>query len=78
MSTPQCRERSERPRLRRFSPQERERLARLRRAVERGERSDFYPVDRRQEFVRWLIAEGRLSDGEPREAGPRETDGTEI
>jgi hypothetical protein len=57
--------------LRRFSPQERERLARLRRAVERGERSDFYPVDRRQEFVRWLIAEGRLSDGEP-----QETDGT--
>jgi hypothetical protein len=46
----------------RFTPQEQESLERLRRAVQRGERSDAYPVDRRQEFVRWLIAQGRLSD----------------
>jgi len=46
----------------RFTPQEQERLERLRRAVQRGERSDAYPVDPRQEFIRWLIAQGRLSD----------------
>jgi hypothetical protein len=46
----------------RFTPQEQESLERLRRAVQRGERSDAYPVDRRQDFVRWLIAQGRLSD----------------
>jgi hypothetical protein len=46
----------------RFTPQEQERLERLRRAVQRGERSDAYPVDPRQDFVRWLIAQGRLSD----------------
>jgi hypothetical protein len=48
--------------LRRFSAPERERLRRLRQAVDRGERSDSFPVDRRQDFVRWLIAQGRLSD----------------
>ena len=42
--------------------QERERLARLRRAIARGERSDSYPVDKRQDFVRWLIDQGKLSE----------------
>ena len=46
----------------RFTAQEQERLERLRRAVQRGERSDAYPIDPRQDFVRWLIAEGRISD----------------
>ena len=45
-----------------FTGQERERLARLRRAVARGERSDSYPVDKRQDFVRWLIEQGKLSE----------------
>jgi hypothetical protein len=45
-----------------FTAQERERLARLKRAVERGERSDRYPVDKRQDFVRWLITQGKLSE----------------
>ena len=42
--------------------QERDRLARLRRAIARGERSDSYPVDKRQDFVRWLIEQGKLSE----------------
>jgi hypothetical protein len=46
----------------RFTTQEQEGLERLRRAVQRGERSDAYPIDPRQDFVRWLIAEGRISD----------------
>jgi hypothetical protein len=50
------------PSLRRFTPQERERLQRLRRAVRDGERSESFPIDRRQDFVRWLIAHGRLSE----------------
>jgi hypothetical protein len=50
------------PSLRRFTPQERERLERLRQAVRNGERSESFPVDRRQDFVRWLIANGRLSE----------------
>jgi hypothetical protein len=45
-----------------FTQQERERLARLKRAVARGERSDRYPVDKRQDFVRWLITQGKLSE----------------
>jgi hypothetical protein len=45
-----------------FTPEQRERLIRLRRQVVRGERSDSFPVDKRQDFVRWLIARGRLSD----------------
>ena len=45
-----------------FSPEEQERLARLKRAVERGERSDRYPVDKRQDFVRWLINQGKLTE----------------
>ena len=45
-----------------FTPEQRERLARLRSHVHRGERSDSFPVDRRQDFVRWLIARGKLSD----------------
>jgi hypothetical protein len=45
-----------------FTGQERERLARLKRAVARGERSDRYPVDKRQDFVRWLITQGKLSE----------------
>ncbi len=48
--------------LRAFSPEERERLVRLRRHVLEGQRSDAFPVDRRQDFIRWLIARGRLSD----------------
>ena len=45
-----------------FSTSERERLLRLRRQVLAGERSDAYPVDKRQDFVRWLIDHGKLSD----------------
>jgi hypothetical protein len=48
-----------------FSPEEQERLERLRREVARGQRSDSYPIDRRQDFVRWLVAEGRLSEELP-------------
>ena len=48
--------------LQRFDAEERERLLRLRRLVARGERSDRYPVDKRQDFVRWLIDQGKLSD----------------
>jgi hypothetical protein len=45
-----------------FTASERERLERLRRRVDAGERSDFYPIDKRQDFVRWLIEQGKLSD----------------
>jgi hypothetical protein len=45
-----------------LSGAEKERLARLKRAIERGERSDRYPVDKRQDFVRWLITQGKLSE----------------
>jgi hypothetical protein len=45
-----------------FTASERERLERLRRRVKAGERSDFYPIDKRQDFVRWLIEQGKLSD----------------
>jgi hypothetical protein len=45
-----------------FTPEERERLERLRRQVRAGTRSDSYPIDKRQAFVRWLIAQGKLSD----------------
>jgi hypothetical protein len=41
---------------------ERERLARLRRAVERGERGEYFPVNKRQDFVRWLVSQGKLSE----------------
>ena len=45
-----------------FTEQERERLARLKRAMARGERSDRYPIDKRQDFIRWLITQGKLSE----------------
>jgi hypothetical protein len=45
-----------------FSQEEQERLVRLKRAIKRGERSDRYPVDKRQDFVRWLINQGKLSE----------------
>jgi hypothetical protein len=45
-----------------FTPEEWERLRRLRRQVLTGARSDAYPVDKRQDFVRWLVAQGKLSD----------------
>jgi hypothetical protein len=45
-----------------FSKEERERLLRLRRHVVRGDRGEHYPVDKRQEFIRWLVDHGRLSD----------------
>ena len=48
--------------LEEFTALERERLARLKRAVARGDRSDRYPVDKRQDFVRWLITQGKLSE----------------
>jgi hypothetical protein len=48
--------------LKEFAAEERERLLRLRRLVARGERSDRYPVDKRQDFARWLIDQGKLSD----------------
>ncbi len=45
-----------------FSPAEVERLVRLRRAYARNE-LDWAPADlRRLEFVRWLVATGRLTD----------------
>ena len=45
-----------------FTSQEQERLRRLRRHVLTGTRSDAYPVDKRQDFVRWLLKQGKLSD----------------
>jgi hypothetical protein len=45
-----------------FTAEEQERLARLRRAVESGERGETYPLDKRQDFVRWLIAQGKFSE----------------
>lgn len=45
-----------------FSAKEKERLARLRRAIARGERGEAFPVDKRQDFIRWLIQQGRLSE----------------
>jgi len=45
-----------------FTAAERERLQRLRRQVQAGRRSDSYPLDKRQDFVRWLIEQGKLSD----------------
>ncbi len=50
------------PALRGFSAEERRCLRRLRRLVASGERSERYPVDKRQDFVRWLVDRGRLSD----------------
>jgi hypothetical protein len=52
-----------------FSEQERERLARLRRAVMRGERSETYPVDKRQDFIRWLVDKGKISESGVRAGG---------
>jgi hypothetical protein len=45
-----------------FTTAERERLQRLRRRVRAGLRCDTYPPNKRQEFVRWLIEQGKLSD----------------
>jgi hypothetical protein len=45
-----------------FTEEQQARLARLRRAIVRGERSDRYPVDKRQDFIRWLIDQGKLSE----------------
>ena len=45
-----------------FTSQGQERLRRLRRNVLTGTRSDAYPVDKRQDFVRWLLKQGKLSD----------------
>ena len=45
-----------------FTAAEHERLERLRRQVRAGLRSDSYPLDKRQDFVRWLIEQGKLSD----------------
>jgi hypothetical protein len=45
-----------------FTAAERERLRRFRRKVQTGQRSDSYPLDKRQDFVRWLIEQGKLSD----------------
>ena len=45
-----------------FSTAQRKRLMRLRQQVLSGERSDSYPVDKRQDFVRWLVDHGKLSD----------------
>ena len=45
-----------------FSAEEHVRLRRLRRQVKRGERSDYLPVDKRQDFIRWLVEQGKLSD----------------
>ncbi|MBI3972768.1 MAG: hypothetical protein HY332_15945 [Chloroflexi bacterium] len=45
-----------------FSVEQHERLVRLRRAVAGGERSDYFPIDKRQDFIRWLIDQGKLSD----------------
>jgi hypothetical protein len=45
-----------------FTAAERERLQRLRRQVRAGVRSESYPHDKRQDFVRWLVEQGKLSD----------------
>jgi len=45
-----------------FSEEQRERLARLRRAIGRGERTETYPLNKYQDFVRWLIDQGKLSE----------------
>jgi hypothetical protein len=45
-----------------FTDAQRERLQRLRRAIARGERSDRFPVDKRQDFIRWLVDHGKLSE----------------
>ena len=48
-----------------FSPQERDRLVALRTRVQADRRSQWDATDRvtrrRQRFVRWLVAHGRLS-----------------
>jgi hypothetical protein len=62
MSQQECVERLEDAQTEELTAQEQERLARLKRAIERGERSDRYPVDKRQDFVRWLISQGKLSE----------------
>ena len=49
-------------RVEKLTAEERERLTRLKRAIERGERSDRYPVDKRQDFIRWLITQGKISE----------------
>jgi hypothetical protein len=53
---------AESPALLEFTAEERERLRGLRRLVAQGDRSDFYPIDKRQDFARWLIEQGKLSD----------------
>lgn len=39
-----------------------QRLVRLKDRVRRRVTSDFYPVDKKQDFVRWLVNQGKLSD----------------
>jgi hypothetical protein len=48
--------------LEEFTERQREWLQRLRRQVERGERGEYFPIDKRQDFVRWLIEQGKLSE----------------
>lgn len=68
MSQQECPERREKAadepeaELGAFSVAEKKRLMRLRRLVQQGERSERYPVDKRQDFVRWLVDQGKLSD----------------
>lgn len=45
-----------------LSTDEQVRLRRFRQMVVDGRCSDFYPVDRKQDFVRYLIDQGKLSD----------------
>ena len=62
MSQQECVERLEDAQAEELTAEERERLERLKRAIERGERTDRYPVDKRQDFIRWLITQGKLSE----------------
>jgi hypothetical protein len=62
MSQQECVERLEDAQVEELTAEERERLERLKRAIERGERTDRYPVDKRQDFIRWLITQGKLSE----------------
>lgn len=45
-----------------FTEAERSSLKRLRHAVADGKRSEHFPRDKRQDFVRWLVEQGKLSE----------------
>jgi len=59
-----------------FIPEQIERLRRLRSAHMRSKQMQTIAEQRRLEFVRWLVATGRLTDGFPAVTAPL-TPGTE-